>query len=102
MFTISKDAYYFLVKAYENQVERFFDDPIGFSDGSDVGVVFDHLKSIGEELEIEIETLAKPGDIDNINELILGNTEWAEDIEDEYDIIYNDDVKGVFGRWDTW
>lgn len=70
MHTISKDAYDFLIKAYEEHVERFFDDPTEYADGSPLREVYDELKKLGEEFELDIKTFAMDDDLDRLKEFI--------------------------------
>lgn len=70
MYSISKKVHNFLIERYEKAVEKFFDDPLDYSDGEPLKSVFNELKSVGEELEIDILSLALKGDLDNLEELM--------------------------------
>lgn len=85
MYSISKKTYMFLTEAYENAVETFFDDPTGYADGEQLKLVFENLKIIGEELEIDMLSLAMDGDLERLNnQMSFGKSEFPE-FEDIYD-----------------
>ena len=85
MYPISKKVHRFLIEAYEKAVETFFDDPIEYADGELLKDVLEDLKTIGEELEIDMFSLAMDGDLERLNNQInFGNSEFPE-FEDIYD-----------------
>jgi len=92
-FSMSREAYYFFMELFEKSVNNFFEDPLGFADGEPLDVVFNRLKEIGEELEIEIETLAKYGDMEQLSRLM-----YQEDIYEEEDKEIDINV----GEWVSW
>ena len=70
MHTISREAYEFLKQTYEENVERFFDDPLEYADGDPLRQVYKELKELGEELEIDINSLAIDDDLDRFEQFV--------------------------------
>lgn len=81
MHTISQEAYRFLVDSYEKSVEIFFDDPTEYADGDSLKQVFEELKKLGDELEIDILSLAVDNDLDRLEQYMKQEEEgdfWSE------------------------
>lgn len=70
MVLISEEAHEFLKTTYVEQVRVFFEDPLCYSGGKDIQEVFNELKDIGEELEIDLESLAQIGDMERLKDMI--------------------------------
>jgi len=70
MNTISREAYIFLIDAFEKSVKEFFDDPVGYADGTSLIIIFNSLKNLGIEFDIDIISLAMDGDIERLKEEI--------------------------------
>ena len=81
MHTISQEAYRFLTDAFEDAVETFFDALTEYADGDPLKKVFEDLKKIGEELEIDILSLAVEDDLERLESAI--KKEEGDEFEDE-------------------
>jgi hypothetical protein len=75
MIEVTQETYSFLIEAYKKQVESFFDDPISFSDGEPIRKVFENLRKVGSEIEVEMESLAGHGDLERLEEDIRDEEE---------------------------
>lgn len=90
MHTISRQAHAFLVESYEKAVETFFDDPTEYADSDPLKVVFDELKELGEELEIDILSLAVDDDLERLEKMIKKEEgeDWFIDADEDEESLY--------------
>lgn len=84
MVTISSKAYRFLLDSYEDVVETFYDDPFDYADGDPLKQVFDELKELGDEFEIDVLSLAKDDDLERLKKAMEkeeNESVWSQEEE---------------------